>query len=305
MLEIDLSTKLASLELKNPVITASGTCGFGEELNEYIDIEKLGALTVKGITVKAWSGNKQPRIAETPSGILNSIGLENPGITGFIDEKLPVLANYRLPVFVNISGHSIDDFVFLAEKLAPYPEISGIEVNVSCPNIEGGGMAFGTDSSLVYQVTREVRKVYPGIVILKLSPNVTDIVEMAQAAEEGGADVISLINTLLGMKIDIKRRKPELGNIFGGLSGPAIKPVAVRMVYQVASKVKIPIIGMGGIMSGSDAIEFLMAGASAVAVGTAAMVNPVLLLKIIDEIRDFMKDNKITKLSEIIGQALL
>lgn len=166
-------------------------------------------------------------------------------------------------------------------------------------------MAFGTDSSLVYQVTREVRKVYPGIVILKLSPNVTDIVEMAQAAEEGGADVISLINTLLGMKIDIKRRKPELGNIFGGLSGPAIKPVAVRMVYQVASKVKIPIIGMGGIMSGSDAIEFLMAGASAVAVGTAAMVNPVLLLKIIDEIRDFMKDNKITKLSEIIGQALL
>ena len=305
MCEIDISTKLFSLELKNPVITASGTCGFGEELNEYIDIEKLGALTVKGITVKPSEGNKQPRIAETPSGILNSIGLENPGILSFIRNKIPVLSNYKLPVIVNISGHSIDDYVFLAEKLAPYHEISGIEVNVSCPNIAGGGMAFGTDSSIVYQVVKTVRKVYQKTIILKLSPNVTDIVEMAQAAEEAGADVISLINTLLGMKIDIKKRKPELGNIFGGLSGPAIKPVALRMVYQVASKVDIPIIGMGGIMSGTDAIEFLMAGASAVAVGTAGMIDPMLLLEIIDDIKDFMKENKYNKLSDIIGRALL
>ncbi len=300
---IDLSIKMSSLKLKNPLITASGTCGFGEELNDFIDIEKLGALTVKGITVNPRTGNPTPRIVETSAGILNSIGLENPGIDEFIIKKLAIFKKYQLPMIVNISGHSIDDFSFLAEKLAPYKEIAALEVNVSCPNVAGGGMAFGTDANLIYKVTKEVRKVYNGVIIVKLSPNVTDIVEMAKAAEEAGADIISMINTLLGMKIDINKRRPELGNIFGGLSGPAIKPVALRMVYQVAANVDIPIIGMGGIMSGNDAIEFLMAGASAVSVGTATMVDPELPLKIIKEIEEYMKENQINNLGEIIASA--
>ncbi|MFW6287644.1 MAG: dihydroorotate dehydrogenase, partial [bacterium] len=204
---------------------------------------------------------------------------------------------------VNISGHSLDDFTYLAEKLAPYKEIAALEVNVSCPNIAGGGMAFGTDPELIYQVTERVRQEYSGPIIVKLSPNVTDIVEMAEAAEDAGADIISLINTLLGMKIDVNKRRPELGNIFGGLSGPAIKPVALRMVYQVAASIKIPIIGMGGIMSGNDALEFLMAGASAVSVGTATMVDPELPLKIISEIEEYMLENNLEKLDNIIGAA--
>ncbi len=300
---IDLSTKISSLKLKNPLITASGTCGFGVELNDFINIERLGAITVKGITVNPRTGNPTPRIVETSAGILNSIGLENPGVDEFINKKLADIKKYNIPLIVNISGHSIEDFCSLAEKLSSYREISALEVNVSCPNIAGGGMAFGTDSNLIYQVTKEVRKVYNGITIVKLSPNVTDIVEMAKAAEEAGADIISLINTLLGMKVDINKRRPELGNIFGGLSGPAIKPVALRMVYQVAANIDIPIIGMGGIMSGNDALEFLMAGASAVAVGTATMIDPELPLKIIGEIEEYMKYNEINSLSEIIGSA--
>ncbi len=302
---LDLSSKMSSLKLKNPLITASGTCGFGVELNDYIDIERLGAITVKGITVNPRTGNSTPRIVETSAGILNSIGLENPGVEEFVNEKLADIKNYKIPLIVNISGHSIEDFCILAEKLSAYQEISALEVNVSCPNIAGGGMAFGTDSKLIYQVTKEVRKVYNGSIIVKLSPNVTDIVEMAKAAEEAGADIISLINTLLGMKIDINKRRPELGNIFGGLSGPAIKPVALRMVYQVAANLDIPIIGMGGIMSGKDALEFLMAGASAVAVGTATMIDPELPLKIISEIEEYMRYNNINSLSEIIGSAQL
>lgn len=303
MSKIDTSVNLTSLKLKNPLITASGTCGFGEELNEYIDIEKLGALTVKGITVKPSMGNPTPRIVETCGGILNSIGLENPGLKRFINEKIPVIRGYDLPVIVNISGHSIEDFSYLAEKLSVYHEIVALEVNVSCPNIDGGGMAFGTSSNMIFQVVKTVREVYNGIIILKLSPNVTDIVEMGVAAKEAGADILSLINTLLGMEIDIKKGKPELGNIFGGLSGPAIKPIALRMVYQVASKVNIPIIGMGGIMSGNDAIEFLMAGASAVSIGTATMVDPLLPLQIIEDIKEYMIDNNIKDVKEIIGIA--
>lgn len=302
-ISIDLSTKMSSLKLKNPLITASGTCGFGVELSDFIDIERLGAITVKGITVNPRTGNPTPRIVETSAGILNSIGLENPGVDEFVSEKLAIIKEYDVPLIVNISGHSIEDFCSLAEKLSTYQEISALEVNVSCPNIAGGGMAFGTDANLIYQVTNEVRRVYNGIIIVKLSPNVTDIVEMAKAAEEAGADIISLINTLLGMKIDTNRRRPELGNIFGGLSGPAIKPVALRMVYQVAANIDIPIIGMGGIMSGNDALEFLMAGASAVAVGTATMIDPELPLKIISEIEEYMKNNEINSLSEIIGSA--
>ncbi|MFP4660921.1 MAG: dihydroorotate dehydrogenase [Halanaerobiales bacterium] len=300
---VDLSTRLASLKLNNPLITASGTCGFGEELVDFIDIEKLGAITVKGITVNPREGNSTPRIVETAAGLLNSIGLENPGIEKFINEKLSIFKKYNVPIIVNISGHSLDDFSYLADKLAPYDEIAALEVNVSCPNIAGGGMTFGTDPELIYSVTEGVREVYDGTVIVKLSPNVTNIVEMARAAEDAGADIVSLINTLLGMKIDVNKRRPELGNIFGGLSGPAIKPVALRMVYQVASSIKIPIIGMGGIMSGNDALEFLMAGANAVSVGTATMIDPELPIKIIAELEDYMQVNNLKTIDDIIGAA--
>ncbi|MFW5982019.1 MAG: dihydroorotate dehydrogenase [Halanaerobiaceae bacterium] len=297
----NLSVNLAGLELKNPLITASGTCGFGVELNDYIDIEKLGAITVKGITVKPRTGNPVPRIAETASGILNSIGLENPGVARFISDKLPELDEFKLPIIVNISGHSLDDFAYLASKLTPYQEIAALEVNVSCPNIAGGGMAFGTDSALIYKVTKAVRKEYSGKIIVKLSPNVTDIVEMASAAEKAGADIISLINTLLGMKIDINKRKPDLANVFGGLSGPAVKPVALRMVYQVAQAVKIPIIGMGGIMTAEDALEFIMAGATAVSVGTGTMIDPQIPLQIIEGLEEYLKNNSFNDINDLIG----
>lgn len=304
MIELDLTTRLASLKLKNPVITASGTCGYGEELKEYLDPDIPGAITVKGLTIKPSVGNPAPRITETPAGILNSIGLENPGLEEFLATKLSVIGKLNVPVLVNISGHSLDDFAFLAEKLAPYPQIAGLEVNVSCPNLAGGGMAFGTDSELVYRVAYRVKENYPGPVIIKLTPNVTDIVEMAEAAVAGGADIISLINTLLAMAIDIDDKRPLLGNTFGGLSGPAIKPVALRMVYQVASRVKIPIIGMGGIMTGRDAIEFILAGASAVAVGTATLIEPGAVARIIEEIKEYMVEKEIKRITDLIGQAL-
>ncbi len=304
MEKTDLSVELGSLRLKNPVITASGTFGFGDELAEFIDIDRLGAVTLKGLTREPSSGNPVPRIVETPAGILNSIGLENPGIERFIAEKTEIISQFSTPVVVNISGYTQDDFALLAEKLAPCSGIAALEVNVSCPNIAGGGMAFGTDSELIYQITRRVRDNYPGPVIVKLSPNVTDIVEMAHGAVEGGADIISMINTLLGMAVDIDNQKPVLGNIFGGLSGPAIKPVALRMVYQVASEVDIPIIGMGGIMTAEDAIEFMLAGASAIAVGTATLVDPAASLKIIAGIEDYLEENEIEDVSGIIGKVM-
>lgn len=302
MTKMNLSVNLGPLFLQNPVLTSSGTCGFGEELMDYLDIEQLGAITVKGITVEPSSGNKTPRIVETAAGLLNSIGLENPGLDKFIENKLEVINQFRVPVIVNISGHSLDDFAVLSGKLASYSEIAGLEVNVSCPNIAGGGMAFGTDSKQVYQVTQIVKENYPGPVIVKLSPNVTDIVEIAAAAEEGGADIISLINTLLGMAIDAETQKPELGNIMGGLSGPAIKPVALRMVYQVATAVDIPVIGMGGIMSGEDAVEFLLAGASAVSVGTATLVDPGASIRILEGIREYLQEKNIHQIEDIIGR---
>ncbi|MTI60656.1 MAG: dihydroorotate dehydrogenase [Firmicutes bacterium] len=304
MTKVDLGVTLSSLKLKNPLITASGTCGNGEELQDYFDIERLGALTVKGITVKPSRGNSTPRIAETPAGLLNSIGLENPGIDSFIEEKLEIIDAYQLPVIVNISGHSLDDFAYLAERLAPYPQFAALEVNVSCPNIAGGGMVFGTNEELVYKVTRIVKENYSGTVIVKLSPNVTDIVTIARAVEEGGADIISMINTLLGMAIDVDKQAVILGNTFGGLSGPAIKPVALRMVYQVAQVVDIPIIGMGGIMTARDALEFIMAGASAVAVGTATLINPDAALKIIDELEAYLIDKGIDSIKELIGKLI-
>lgn len=304
MNNIDLKVDLGPLTLKNPVITASGTFGYGDELTPYLDPDKLGAITVKGLTVEPTEGNLTPRIAETTGGLLNSIGLENPGLEEFINSKIEVIKNIDTEVFVNISGHSLDDFCVLAESLAPFEEISALEVNVSCPNIKGGGMAFGTDSDLVYQVTKKVKENYGGTIIVKLSPNVTDIVEMADAAVTGGADIISLINTLLGMAIDTDKQKPVLANTFGGLSGPAIKPVALRMVYQVARKVDIPIIGMGGIMTAEDLIEFIMAGADAVAIGTATLVNPSASIDILDGIKEYMNNNNINDLSEIRGNAL-
>ena len=305
MIEIDLSTTLGKIILKNPVITASGTCGYGQELEDYIDIELLGALTLKGITLQAKTGNPLPRILETPAGILNSIGLENPGLAGFLSDKIKIIKRYRLPVFVNISGYSIQDFTVLAEKLTPFSCISALEVNVSCPNIPGGGMAFGADPELIYQLTKRVRAAYPGSMIVKLSPNVAAITDMAIAAEEGGADIISLINTIPGMLIDIDQQKPVLANSFGGLSGPAIKPVALRMVYQVAQKLKIPIIGMGGIMTGQDAVEFILAGASAVAIGTATLVDPAATIRIIKEIKEYLQDKNINSIKEIIGKAVI
>ncbi len=304
MPNLDLSIKIASLRLDNPVITASGTCGFGEELNKYFDINQLGALTVKGITVKPSIGNPTPRIAETPSGILNSIGLENPGLEEFIKTKLEIIKKYHLPVLVNISGYTIDDFLILADELNQYKEISGLEINISCPNIAGGGLAFGTDSEMVYKITNKVKNIYSGPVIVKLSPNVTDIIEIARAAEEGGADAVSLINTLLGMAIDIEKKEPLLGNVFGGLSGPAIKPVALRMVYQVASSLMIPVIGMGGIMTGRDALEFILAGASAVAVGTATLIDPEAPFRILQELKEYMLIKGYTNLVELRGRAI-
>jgi len=303
MNEKNLNIKLVNLQLKNPVVTASGTFGFGTELDDYLSVTNLGAITLKGITVEESKGNALPRIAETPAGILNSIGLENPGIKKFKEEVIPEIKNLKIPIIANISGYSINEFVQLADSLESEKCIDAIEVNVSCPNIKDGGMAFGTDTNMIYKVTKEVSKVYSGPIIVKLSPNVTDIVEMAQAAAEGGANIISLINTLLGMAININKRKAVLANTFGGLSGPAVKPIALRMVYQIYEAIDIPIIGMGGIMKGKDAVEFLLAGASAVGVGTATLRDPAASITIISEINEYLKENDIDNVGEIIGKA--
>ena len=301
---VNLNVDLGPLKLDNPITTASGTFGYGDEVEDFMDPNQLGAITVKGLTVEATSGNKTPRIAETPSGLLNSIGLENPGVDLFIEEKMDLIGKFEVPVIANISGHSVDDFKILAEKLAPYKEISALEVNVSCPNIEGGGMAFGTDCGLVKEITAAVKAIYDGPVIVKLSPNVTDIVSIADAARQGGADILSLINTLLGMAIDVNKKQPVLGNTMGGLSGPAIKPVALRMVYQVAQKIDLPLIGMGGIMTGEDALEFIMAGADAVSIGTATLVDPAASYRIKQEIKLYCEENEISDINELVGAAI-
>ena len=301
--KFDLSIDLAGLKLKNPLITASGTCGNGKELDNYFDINKLGAFTLKGITVSPRKGNKSPRIAETPSGIINSIGLENPGIDQFIKKTIPEIAEYRLPFFCNISGYSEAEFLELAEKLCGRKEIAGVEVNLSCPNIEGGGLAFGTDPKTVYSITKKVRKIYDKLLIVKLTPNITDITEIAEAAESGGADCVSMINTISAMKIDIDKQKPLLGSLTGGLSGPAIRPAAVKMVYDTFKKINIPIIGIGGIRNGRDVIEFMLAGASAAEIGTINMIEADAALRIIGEIKDYLKKHNIKRLSSLIGKA--
>jgi dihydroorotate dehydrogenase (NAD+) catalytic subunit len=291
------------LELKNPLITASGTCGNGKELADFFDINQLGAFTTKGITVKAQLGNKTPRIAETSAGILNSIGLENPGVETFITDILPETRDYSLPILANISGYSKQDFITLAKNLEGREELAGIEINLSCPNIKGGGMIFGTDPEKVYEITKKVRGIYSGYIIVKLTPNITDITETAVAAEEAGADAVAMINTLSAMKIDIDQQKPLLANTFGGLSGPAVRPVAVKMVYDCYKKLNIPILGLGGVRSGADVIEFMLAGATSVGIGTINMIEPTAGLRIIKEIEDYMLKHKIQKLSSIIGAA--
>ena len=297
----DLSVQLHKLTLKNPVMTASGTFGNGPEFDDFFDLSRLGGIFTKACTSKHREGNKYPRMAETPMGMLNSVGLQNKGVDYFIKEIYPKLIHYDTHIFVNVSDSTIDGYVEVAEKLSGLDKIPGIELNISCPNVKEGGMAFGTSCSMASSVTQAVRKVYPKTMVVKLSPNVTDIVEIARGVEDAGADSVSLINTLLGMAIDIEKRKPLLSTITGGLSGPAVKPVALRMVWQVAQAVKIPVIGIGGICKASDAIEFLLAGATAVQVGTANFVDPLVSIKIIDGIGEYLDRHGYKSVNEIIG----
>ena len=298
---IDLKVNLGKLRLKNPVMTASGTFGYGEEYSEFIDINKLGAVVVKGLSLKPKQGNPPPRIVETPAGMLNAIGLQNIGIENFINKKLPFLKQFDTPVIVNFFGDSIAEYVKAAGLLNSAKGIHALEMNISCPNKQAGWSIFGTDPKVTFKVVSQVRKATDLTLIVKLSPNVTDIGLMAKTAEDAGADAVSLINTLTGMAIDIKSRKPKLANITGGLSGPAVRPVAVRMVWECYKTVKIPVIGMGGILSAEDAIEFILAGASAVAVGTGNFINPRTTMDIMEGIECFMADNGIKSVKELTG----
>lgn len=297
---IKTAVTLAGVELKNPVMTASGTFGSGAEYSEFVDLNKLGAVVTKGVANVPWPGNPTPRIAETPSGMLNAIGLQNPGIDVFCERDIPFLKKYNTRIIVNVCGKTTEDYCEVVERLGN-ESVDLLEINVSCPNVKEGGIAFGQDPKALEAITKEVKKYAKQPVIMKLSPNVTDITEMAKAAEAGGADVLSLINTLTGMKIDINRRTFALANKTGGMSGPAVKPVAVRMVYQVAQTVKVPIIGMGGIATAEDALEFLMAGATAVSVGTANFFNPYATEEVVAGIEDFMQRQKVEDISELIG----
>ena len=292
--------KLAGITFQNPVTTASGTFGSGMEYSEYVDLSRLGAVTTKGVSSIPWAGNPTPRLAETYGGMLNAIGLQNPGVEKFIRRDIPFLRQYATKIIVNVVGKTLDEYCEVVERLAD-ADVDLLEVNISCPNVKEGGIAFGQDASRVEYITKELKARAKQPIIMKLSPNVTDIAEMARAAEAGGADAISLINTLTGMKIDIHKRTFLLANKTGGLSGPAIKPIAIRMVYQAANAVKVPIIGMGGIMNAEDALEFLMAGATMVAVGTANFINPRATLDVIEGIEAFMDNHGIKDINEIIG----
>jgi dihydroorotate dehydrogenase (NAD+) catalytic subunit len=297
----NLAVKIGNLELKNPVMTASGTFGYGFEFDDFIEVDKLGAIIVKGTTLEHREGNPYPRMAETPSGMLNAVGLQNKGVDYFCKEIYPDLQKYKTAVIVNVSGSKIEDYVQTAARIQELEDIPAIELNISCPNVKQGGMAFGTSCSSAAEVIKAVRKVYHKTLIVKLSPNVTNIVEIAQTAENEGADAVSLINTLLGMAIDSESRKPLLSTVTGGLSGPAVKPVALRMVWQVANAVKIPVIGLGGICTASDAIEFLLAGATAVQVGTANFIDPQISVKLIKGIADYLQRHHIEDVNKIIG----
>jgi dihydroorotate dehydrogenase (NAD+) catalytic subunit len=298
----DLSVDFAGIRLKNPVMTASGTFGYGEEFSDFVDLNRLGGVIVKGISLKPIKGNPPPRIWETPSGMLNAIGLENPGVDVFLNEKLPYLRKFDTAVIVNMFGYSLEEYVAVAERLDTAKGIAGIEVNISCPNVKAGGMAFGTDLKATFELLSAIRKTTRIPLIAKLSPNVTDVTAFAQAARDAGCDGLSLINTLLGMAIDVRCRKPRLANCTGGLSGPAIRPVAVRMVWQTSKSVPLPIIGMGGILTGEDALEFILAGASAVAVGTANFVNPRATLDVLDGMTAIMREQGVRTVKELIGK---
>lgn len=296
-----LSVNIGQLSLKNPILTASGTFGYGEEFSDFLDLSQLGGFVVKGTTLLPREGNDYPRMVETPSGMLNAVGLQNKGVNHFVEKIWPRIEHCGSQPIVNVSGATVADYVGVAERLAPLKGLHAIEVNISCPNVKQGGMAFGTTCAGAASITSALRKVWDRTLIVKLSPNVTNIAEIARAVEDEGADAVSLINTLMGMAIDVERRRPCLSTITGGLSGPAVKPVALRMVWQVAKAVKIPVIGLGGITSGADALEFMMAGATAVQVGTANFLDPAICLKIIAEIEDYCTRHKISDIREIIG----
>lgn len=298
---INQQVKIGNLTLKNPVLTASGTFGFGEEFSDFIDLNRLGGFIVKGTTLEPREGNDYPRMIETPSGMINAVGLQNKGVDYFINNIYPRISHLDTNIIVNVSGAKIEDYVAVAEKLNDLLHIPAIEVNISCPNVKYGGMAFGTSPQGAAEVTRAIRKAYNGTLIVKLSPNVTDIVSIAKAVEAEGADSVSLVNTFMGMAIDVERRRPYLSTITGGLSGPAIRPIAVRMVWQVAKGVSIPVIGLGGIMNSRDALEFIMAGATAIQVGTANFIDPQTTIKIIDGINDYCTRNGFTDINELIG----
>lgn len=299
MVKLDVS--IGALKLKNPVMSASGTFGYGSEFDDFIDVSRLGGIILKGTTLEPREGNPYPRMAETPAGMLNAVGLQNKGIDYFENHIYPVASSYNTNVIVNVNGGSLDDYIALAERIEHLDKIPAIELNISCPNVKKGGMIFGTNPSSAREVIKAVRAVYSRVLIVKLSPNVTSIVDFARISEEEGADAISLINTLLGMAIDTKTMKPSLSTVTGGLSGPAVRPVALRMVWQTANAVKIPVIGIGGIMNADDALQFLLAGASAIQVGTASFIDPESAVKIIEGIQKFLEDKGFGDVSEIIG----
>ncbi|WP_436415874.1 dihydroorotate dehydrogenase [Petrimonas sp.] len=297
-----LKVNIGNLELQNPVTTASGTFGYGTEYADFIDLNRLGGIFVKGTTLEPRQGNDYPRMAETPSGMLNSVGLQNKGVDYFAEHLYPTIKDYNTHIIVNVSGSTVEDYVKCTERLVDLEKVPAIELNISCPNIKEGGMAFGTSWQSAANVTKAVRKVYPKTLIVKLSPNVTDVTEIARAIEDEGADSVSLVNTFLGMAIDAETRRPKLSTITGGLSGPCIKPIALRMVWQVYNAVKIPIIGMGGICNTADAIEFMLAGSTAIQIGTYNFIDPAISMKVIDGIVDYMDRHNIKHVSEIIGK---
>ncbi len=298
---VDLSTKLKDLELKNPVLTASGTFGYGDEYADFINLEALGGFVVKGTTFEPRQGNDYPRMAETPMGMLNCVGLQNGGVELFVTDKWPALRRLDTVPIVNVSGARVEDYVACAERLASLDGLKAIELNISCPNVKQGGMAFGTTTDGAASVVEAVRRVWPRHLMVKLSPNVTSIVDIARAVEDAGADSVSLINTLLGMAVDVERRRPVLSTVTGGLSGPAVKPVAVRMVWQVAHAVNIPVVGLGGISCANDALEFIMVGASAIQVGTANFVNPRVTIEIIEGLEDYCRRHGVARLMDLRG----
>jgi len=302
-LSVDMSVRLGKVELRNPIVTASGTFASGREFADFVDLARLGAIVTKGVSSEPWPGNASPRIAETASGMLNSIGLQNPGVEAFASRDLGWLAEHaaKTPVIVNVSGHSVEEYVRVIERLEREPRVDAYEVNISCPNVDAGGMAFGTDCASAASVTRACRAVTERTLIVKLSPNVTDITEIARSVEAEGADAVSLINTLLGMAIDAEKRRPKLARVVGGLSGPAIKPVALRMVWQVANTVSVPIVGMGGVANATDAVEFLLAGATAVAVGTANFVDPTATVRIVDGLAEYCHRHGVARVTDLIG----